>query len=80
MALDPLTIIMLFSTSNMTCSYDFPSSDNKRRTNSWVGLFKVFLLELSPVMDYYNAFSLASNDLVLKRIQIGKLYDCGLKG
>ena len=43
-------------------------------------MFKVFPRELSPVVDYYNAFSLASNDLVLKWIQIGKLYNCRLKG
>lgn len=36
--------------------------------------------ELTDEWDVQSVFSLASNDLLLKQIQIGKLYDCRLKG
>ena len=66
----------------MTCSYDFPHLAmiiEEELTAEW-DVQSVSSWTMSPVVDYYNAFSLASNDLVLKRIQIGKLYDCRLKG
>lgn len=81
-ALDLLKIICYSPQSNMTCSYDFPHLAmiiEEELTAEW-DVQSVSSWTMSPVVDYYNAFSLASNDLVLKRIQIGKLYDCRLKG
>lgn len=44
MALDPLTIIVIFHNLTWLAVYDCPGNDNRQRTNSWVGCSKCFFI------------------------------------